>query len=543
MFKAVRNFCSIFLLLTLVAIVPAHAQTYTDMFDFLDANGCCPSYPGALAQGRDGLLYGTAQNGGKYGYGTVFVIDPSTGAVTILYNFDITDGQYPQAGLAMGPDGAFYGTTYLGGATPPAGVLFRITSAGAFSVIHNFANVGDGGYPRQPPIPAPDGNLYGITGNDTNYVIYRVTPPGTFTPIITPPAYSYGPMLLASDGKLYGVTNYGGTYNGGTVFQLTLGKTPKLKIIYSFGASAGTLGINPNGGLMQASDGKLYGTTPNGGTSSGGVVFQVTTGGVYKVLHNFAAAPPASDGYGSVAGLVQGSDGFLYGVNPNGGAGGFGTLFKINTNGTTFQVLHNFDVVTGAGPTSTPILHTNGKIYGMTTSGGAFHQGVIYSFDNTLKPFASLFVIWSGKVGTSVGVLGQGSSNATGVKFGTGPGTFVAANDTYMTATVAAGATTGHVTVLEPGGNLASPQTFKVVPTISGFAPSSGPVGTSVLITGTSLSQTTAVKFGAVKAPVFTINSDTQLTATVPSGANTGKIVVTTKGGTATSAATFTVTP
>jgi hypothetical protein len=112
-----------------------------------------------------------------------------------------------------------------------------------------------------------------------------------------------------------------------------------------------------------------------------------------------------------------------------------------------------------------------------------------------------------------------------------------------MTATVAAGATTGHVTVLEPGGNLASPQTFKVVPTISGFAPSSGPVGTSVLITGTSLSQTTAVKFGAVKAPVFTINSDTQLTATVPSGAKTGKIVVTTKGGTATSAATFTVTP
>ncbi|HVO62821.1 MAG TPA: choice-of-anchor tandem repeat GloVer-containing protein [Terriglobales bacterium] len=542
MTKATRDLCSVFLVLALVAILPAHAQTYTDMFDFLDANGCCPSYPGLLAQGRDGNLYGTTQNGGTHALGTFFVVNPSTGLLSTLYNFDGTHGQYPQAGLAMGFDGNFYGTTYLGGASPSEGVLFKITPGGTLTVLHSFANTTDGAYPRQPPIPAPDGNLYGITGNGTNYIVYRVTPSGTFTPIATPPGYSYAPLLLASDGKLYGVTNYGGTYNGGTIFQLTLGKTPKLKIIYSFGGSAGT-GMNPTGGLMQASDGKLYGTTPNGGNSSGGVVFQVTTGGVYKVLHSFAAAAPATDGYGSVAGLVQGSDGFLYGVNPNGGAGGFGTLFKINSTGKTFQVLHNFDGVTGAGPTSTPILHTNGKIYAMTTSGGAFHQGVVYSLDNALKPFASLFVTWSGKVGTSVGVLGQGFSNATAVKFGTGPGTFVAANDTYMTAAVAAGATTGHVTVLEPGGNLASPQTFKVVPTISGFSPSSGPVGTSVVITGMSLSQTTAVKFGGIKATAFTVNSDTQVTATVPTAAKTGKIAVPTKGGTATSAATFTVTP
>jgi uncharacterized repeat protein (TIGR03803 family) len=293
---------------------------------------------------------------------------------------------------------------------------------------------------------------------------------------------------------------------------------------------------------MQASDGKLYGTTPNGGGASGGVIFQVTTAGAYKVLHNFVAAAPATDGFGPVAGLVQGSDGYLYGVAPNGGAGGFGTLFRLNTTGTIFTVLHNFDGVTGANPTSTPLLHTNGKIYGMTMSGGAFHQGVFYSFDNGLKPFASLFVIWSGKVGNSVDVLGQGFSNATGVKFGTGPGSFVAANDTYLTATVATNSTTGHVTVLEPSGNLVSPQTFKVIPAISGFNPPSGPVGTSVVITGTSFLQTATVKIGGVNA-VFTVNSDTQITATVPTGAVTGKIAVTTKGGTATSAATFTVTP
>ncbi|HEX6505760.1 MAG TPA: choice-of-anchor tandem repeat GloVer-containing protein [Terriglobales bacterium] len=542
MIKATRVLCGLFAMLILVATLPAHAQTYVDMFDFVDANGCCPSYPGVLAQGRDGNLYGTTQNGGTNTYGTVFVMNLSTGFLSTLYSFDIPHGQGPQAGLAMGFDGNFYGTTYLGGASPGVGVLFKFTPGGPPTILHNFANTTDGAYPRQPPIPAPDGNLYGVTGNGTNYVVYRVTPSGTFTPVATAPGYSYAPLLLATDGKLYGVTNFGGTYNGGTVFQLTLGKIPKVKIIYSFGSSQST-GFNPTGGLMQASDGKLYGTTPNGGSSSGGVLFQLTTAGGYKVLRSFAAAAPATDGYGPLAGLVQGSDGFLYGVNPNGGASGFGTLFRINTTGSTFQVLHNFDGVSGANPTSTPILATNGKIYGMTMSGGAFHQGVFYSFDNALKPFASLFVIWSGKLGNSLDILGQGFSNATGVKFGTGPGTFVAGNDTYMTATVATGSTTGHVTVLEPAGNLASPQTFKVIPTISGFNPSSGQVGTSVVITGTSFLQTTAVKFGGVKATVFTVNSDSQITAIVPTGAVTGKVVVTTKGGTATSPTAFTVTP
>lgn len=529
-----RHF-SVVAVVLLAALV--HAQTYTNLFNFLGASGCCPSYPGVLAQGQDGNLYGTTQSGGTHGYGTVFVVNPTAGTITTLYNFDITHGNGPQAGLAMGFDGNFYGTTYQGGSTP-AGVIFKITPGGALTVLYNFMNTTDGAYPRQPPIPAPDGNLYGITGNGTNYVVYRLTPSGTFTAVATPPGYSYAPMLLGADGKLYGVTNYGGTFNGGTVFQLTLGAKPKLKIIYNFNAPTGS---QPGGALIQGSDGKLYGTASLAGNSSGGVVFQLTTGGAYKVLRNFVAAPPATDGYSPTAGLVQGSDGFLYGVNSLGGANGFGTLFKINTTGTTFAVLHNFDKLTGSNPTTTPVLHTSGKIYGMTSGGGVYNQGVFYSFDNGLKPFASIFVTWSGKVGTSVGILGQGFSNATGVKFGTGAGTFVAASDTFMTATVAAGATTGTATILEPGGNLVTPQKFKVIPTISSISPTSGTVGASVLITGMSLSQATAVSFGTVKATTFTKNSNTQITATVPAGAVSSKVKVTTPGGIATSAATFTV--
>ena len=109
-----------------------------------------------------------------------------------------------------------------------------------------------------------------------------------------------------------------------------------------------------------------------------------------------------------------------------------------------------------------------------------------------------------------------------------------------MIATAIAGATTGQVTVLEPSGNLVTPQTFKVLPTISSFSPNAGAVGSSVVITGMSLIQASAVTIGGVKA-TFTVNSDTQVTAVVPTGAVTGKIKITTKGGAAASATNFTV--
>ena len=126
------------------------------------------------------------------------------------------------------------------------------------------------------------------------------------------------------------------------------------------------------------------------------------------------------------------------------------------------------------------------------------------------------------------------------ILFGTGPGTLNILNDTFATGKVLTGATTGLITVDEPGGNLTTLQAFRITPVIKSFTPASGPVGTIVTITGTSFLKTTAVKFGTV-AGTFTINSDTQITATVPTGAVTAKITVTTTGGTASSATAFTV--
>ena len=523
-------------LVALSALV--HAQTYTQLYNFNCAkDGCNPGLPALFAQGEDGSLYGTLPSGGTHGDGTVAGYALS-GAFSTVYNFGGVDGFVPQSGLILGFDGNFYGTTTNGG-TPGKGTAFKV-SGGVVTVLHEFTNGTDGGYPWVPPIQAPDGNIYGITYNGTTPgILYRITPSGVFSVITSVPSETVAPLILGADGKLYGTTPNGGTYNAGTVFQLTLGTKPKLKIIHSFNSSVE--GANPAGPVMQGIDGRLYGTTRWGGSVGRGTAYSMSTaGGTVKLLHNFQGT---TDGTNPSAGFVQGSDKYLYSVAASGGANSYGTLFKLNTTGTTFAVLHNFDKTTGAYPSATPTLHTNGKIYGVTTTGGTQYSayGVIYGFDNGLKPFASLVVLWSGKVGMQVGILGQGFSTATGVKFGTGAGTFNVISDTYMIAKVAAGATTGNVTVLEPGGNLVTPQVFKVIPTVSTFAPASGTVGTQVVITGMSLTQTTSVSFGGVKATSFTVNSNIQVTATVPTGAKTGKVTIVTKGGSAVAPGTFTV--
>jgi len=510
------------------------AQTYTDMHDFNNTDGCCANYPSLLAQGEDGDIYGATTSGGT-GAGNIFKITP-TGTFNNLFNFDGTHGRGPQGGLSLGFDGNFYGTTYQGG-TNAAGTVFKITPSGTQTVLYNFMNTTDGAFPRVPPVQAPDGNLYGTTGNGTVATLYKITPSGTFSVMVNLPAQSYSPLLVGTDGNLYGTTLFGGTFNRGTAFQFSPTKK-KLKIIHNFGS--GSDGSSPTGPLMQGVDGKLYGTTQAGGTSSGGVVFQMSTAGKTVVLVNFDTMHEAN-GATPFAGVVQGSDGFLYGVASVGGANGLGTLFKVKTNGTGFAVLHDFATATGDSPLSTPLLHTNGKIYGLAFHGGSHTSyGTIYSMDAGLSPFASQFVIYSGKVGASVAILGQGFSNATGVKFGAGAGTFVASTDAFMTATIAAGATTGVITVLEPGGNLTTPQKFKIIPTISSFNPKSGPVGTVVTITGMSLKQTSSVTIGKARA-TFAVNSDTQVTATVGAGAVTGKVTLKTPGGTATGPGNFTV--
>ena len=522
-----------------MVVATAHAQTYSDLYNFGDASGdpLSPQYSGIVAQGRDGILYSTTPAGGNGNMGTVFKIT-AQGNVSVIYSFDGTHGKVPYSGLTLATDGNFYGTTSVGGSAN-LGVIFKITPAGAYTVLHNFAS-GDGYTPYAPPIQAADGNFYGTTcfgGTSAYGTVYKMTPTGTYKVLhsfdLTNGSRPYGPLVQGKDGNFYG-TAFGGVGNNryGMVFKVTGAGT--FTILHAFDL---TDGGNAYAGLVLGKDGNFYGTTSNGGTEGYGNVFKITPAGALTSLHSFT---PGTDGGSPFGGLVQATDGNFYGVSYLGGGTNHGTIFRITPAGS-FSVRYNFDGTKGGSPMVTLLQHTAGILYGDTNTFGSHNTGVFYSLKSSLAPYAALLPT-SGKVGKSIGILGQGFNSATGVSFNGTAATIKVLSDTFLTAIVPAGATTGIVTVTIPGGNLKSYINFRVVPSIKSFTPTSGPVGTPVAITGVSLTQTTKVTFGGVKATTVTVNSDTQVTANVPTGAMTGKIVITTPGGTAASAAVFTVT-
>jgi uncharacterized repeat protein (TIGR03803 family) len=523
----------------LIAAV-VQAQTFSVLYDFGSdaADPLSTSSPGLIAQGRDGNLYSTSSSGGTFGLGTVFKITPD-GTLTVLYSFDGTTGAKPNSGLKLGTDGNFYGAAYLGG-TDNWGTVFKITSNGTLTVLHNFTDGSDGSVPNAPPVEGIDGNWYGTAaaGGTGWGTLYKVTPAGKFTTIhqfkqsdgFTP----FAPLILGIDGNFYGTTDQGGPQGIGNVFRMS--HSGSVKVLHNF---IGTDGANPQAAVVQASDGNLYGTTVSGGANNQGAVFKITPKGKFTLLHSFSGT---ADGQLPYAGLAQATDGTLYGTTYRGGPVNAGILYKIGSTGN-FSVLYNFDGNTAANPAVTLFQHTTGIPYGDTLAGGPTSAGTFYSFDLGLGPFVSLLPT-TGTVGNTIGILGQGFTGATQVFFNGTSATFQFSSDTFLSATIPAGATTGPVTVSFASGNLGSSQIFRVVPSITSFTPTSGPVGTAVSITGISLTQTTKVTFGGSKAAQFTVNSDTQVTAIVPAGANkTGKIVITTPGGTAISHAVFTITP
>jgi uncharacterized repeat protein (TIGR03803 family) len=480
-------------------------------------------------------LYGTSHEGGTAGVGTFFSVSTS-GTETTPYSFSGPDGNYPFFGLTLGSDGNFYGSTSLGGSSN-LGVVYKITPAGAITVLHNFTNTGDGTEPNSPPVEGVDGNYYGTTNLLPGSVVYKVTPAGVFTTLHTMTSadgYDGGGLIRGSDGSFYGASYYGGTNNDGTIFKVS--SNGVYTVLYNFNGTDGSEAFAPP---VQGTDSKFYGMTSGGGSANDGVIYRFTTSGAYTVLHNFTAA---TDGGTPHAALVQATDGNFYGATTVGGSLSGGTLFKITPAGV-FSVVYNFNPNDGTGsdPESTLTQHTNGLLYGDTYYSEGGDYGLVYSLNIGAKAFARLAAT-SGMVAASVGIFGQGFNSTTVVKFDGVQATGVMRQGTtYLTVHVPAGALTGSVTITTGSTTLTSNGIFKVVPKVTSFTPASGPVGTPVVITGVSLTQASAVKFGGIAATTFTVNSDTQITATVPTGALTGKISVTTKGGTANSSTSFTV--
>jgi uncharacterized repeat protein (TIGR03803 family) len=347
---------------------------------------------GSLLQGSDGNFYGMATYGGTNNSGVVFKITPD-GTETVLYSFQggAKDGEFPSGDLIQASDGNFYGMTPSGGANG-VGVVFKITPAGAETVLYSFqGGTTDGAWPSGDLVQGSDGNFYGMTSQGGPYgsgiqngVVFKITPGGTetilhaFQNTPTDGAHPSGSLIQGSDGNFYGMTPDGGANNSGIVFRITPSGTET--ILYSFNSVLND-GISPNGSLIQGSDGNFYGTTSlGGGPNENGVVFKITPAGTETVLYSFPGQVPES---GNPEGsLIQGSDGNFYGMTYYGGVNNDGVVFKITPAGTE-TVLYSFQGGTtdGMNPQGSLVQGTNGDLYGMTVLGGAGNFGTIFKLN------------------------------------------------------------------------------------------------------------------------------------------------------------------
>ena len=284
---------------------------------------------------------------------------------TTLHSFNGTDGSQPIAALVQGTDSNFYGTTSLGGTNSgkscgktTCGTVFQITSSGTLTTLHSFDGA-DGFEPQGALVQTANGTFYGTTtygGTGTNPVgtVFTITQSGNFTSLhtfdYTHGAAPYAGLIQATNGMFYGTTPNGGADSSGTIFKIT--PSGKLTTLQSL-CCTGTAPVAP---LVQSTHGKLYGTALYNGTYSCGTVFKITLRGTLTALHDFKG----KEGCFPWAGLIQATDGNFYGTTTAGGTG-YGNVFKITPNGTVTS-LYSFNKTDGDGPTGALVQAADGTL-------------------------------------------------------------------------------------------------------------------------------------------------------------------------------------
>jgi uncharacterized repeat protein (TIGR03803 family) len=395
-----RTQAAIRLLIVTVLLVPAPAasgasqkSSYIVLHRFTGGDDGGQPVAG-LIRDAEGNLYGTAEFGGAFGYGTVFKLD-AAGKETVLHTFTGGDGLWPLAALVRDDAGNLYGTTWNGGTSKGGacihgcGTVFKMDKAGKETVLHAFTGGADGGYPAAGLTFDAAGNLYGTTAGGGKYpqsccgVVFKIDKYRKETVLYTFTGGNdgngpSGGVIRDKAGNLYGSTGGGGPSNAGVVFRLDPGG--KETVLYSF--IKGTDGGWPSGTLVRDGAGNLYGEATIGGDVSAsacqrggsdngcGVVFKVEASGKESVLYTFKGGHDQGLPNG---GLLRDRAGNFYGTTGDviGGCSPFGcgTVFKLAPDGTE-SVLHSFSVSGGIQPFAGVTIDEVGNIYGTTSQGG-----------------------------------------------------------------------------------------------------------------------------------------------------------------------------
>jgi uncharacterized repeat protein (TIGR03803 family) len=376
---------AVVLALGVVAPQSAQAQTLSVLHKFAGKPDGAGPFAG-LVRDAAGNLYGTTVYGGSTGdpgYGVVFKVD-SSGAETVLYSFTgAADGAYPYGGLVQDTAGNLYGTTVQGGAYGCSGygcgTVFKVSTKGKETVLYNFmGGSSDGCYPDAALVRDSAGNLYGTTrscGASGYGTVFRVSQGGTeavlhsFVGGASDGAIPlWGGLLMDTKGNLYGVTEAGGgtgcidAYGCGVVYRLN--KNGVLTVLHGF-AGGTTDGCTPYGTPALDAKGNLYGTTDACGSFGYGTVWKVNTQGVETVLHNFARG--SRNGVAPYAGVVIDAEGNLYGTTSFGGAFDHGALYELGKQGK-FTALYSFSGLSRK-PIGAVIRDAKGNLYGTAFEG------------------------------------------------------------------------------------------------------------------------------------------------------------------------------
>ncbi len=373
---------------------------YTVLKQFL-VNGNDGETPrGGLHDGGDGFLYGLTYRGGNYQKGTVYKVGKNGSGFQVLHSFGATanDGEKPSGGLVEDANGTLFGCTDGGGASG-AGTIFQTEKNGTGYLKLKSINpvAGDGRSPATGLIRGSDGVFYGTTraswsdtGKGTVFKFEKVGPSYVYTVLHQFPDGAvtsgdgetpWASLLEARDGRLYGATQLGGSGGRGTIFTLNKDGSD-YKVLVNLTGLAGD-GARPYAALIEAaSEDALYFTTRNGGGGERGTVCKLQrAGGIgdYTVLTRLKQFPAGiSDGRQPFSPLVEGGDGRLYGTAYVGGSGGFGTVFRMNPDGTAYTVLKSFsNTGDGRSPFAGLIQDGSGVFYGTAEGNG----GVVFKLE------------------------------------------------------------------------------------------------------------------------------------------------------------------